>query len=394
MTAASLMAAAIVPITPSKVLAQDPAAAEPAIMQSSAYTLYMATARRQKRRIFPTLVSISATSVDQRQAKRQTVIRFRRSAGRENRGQAMEAMRFCAINSPVSSHGQPSIEVTYTAKDRLRDGLTPGLAIAILSDSLIRNVPIDKNSVFAAAINSTGQLQRISDCSNLLDGLARRGHNSVYLSTDNRKALEDIYLEKGPTVLVDYEFFLCDTVEEVRRIVAEDRSAEVAEALDKFAKFRSAVRANPSVMRHRKTPSLLKQVLAAIPNHASAEMLLKYLSNSAKKHISLEHSYSLVMRAYDDFMPTNNTFMRRKEGRSLVGDAAIDELRRVRPRLHAGARDFCDALLSLHQFVERNIERENYPNSLTEEYSERLAAVDRTKVDLETSDALEEDRLL
>ncbi|MEO0415312.1 MAG: S16 family serine protease [Verrucomicrobiota bacterium] len=189
------------------------------------------------------------------------------------------------------------VEFAFQDKYIMKDGDSAGLACGLLSESLITGNPINSKFTCTGAIRANGDVKAIGGVLAKLRGAQKFGSEVVVVPLENKAALTDMVLLGQAADIVKMQVFTAATFDEAWQLARLDRSEDITQTLDEFTKLQAQFTRTDvlSVARLPENQELLKRVLEKMPNHASAELLLKSTQGDIDRVLSFNGSVEEFM---------------------------------------------------------------------------------------------------
>lgn len=238
-----------------------------------------------------------------------------------------------------------TIEFAFEDKYGDKDGPSAAVACALMLDTLRTGNEIDPNFAVTGDMNADGSVQPVGGVPDKIRGAANRSCTYVAVPINAEKSLSDALLMDGPKPFWEIQVFTIATFDDALALASTKKSAQLQEALTKFAEVQKVLTAtpNPALLKNPKVQERLRAVLAAAPNCVSAKMMLAYGMDRMAKTLSLGGSLDQIGKAA-------STLMKHTKSPKPTGVEAdmlattLSELTRIRIKLDPRTIPFADSI--------------------------------------------------
>jgi hypothetical protein len=279
-----------------------------------------------------------------------TRIRFNQAVGPLMMGALTEVERFHSIRHDGIPRGH-EITIGFEERTSMKDGPSAAVACALLLESIISGVELDRNFAVTGDMNADGAVQPVGGIDGKVRGSVTARCTHVGIPIENQNSISDIFLMGGVQEMCKIQIFTIETFEEALRLAkgAESRDTELAEAMALFSEVAGVVgrRGGETMVSNPHVVNRLRRILEIAPNHYSAELLLRSGVGSAPTHLSLSGSFVALDRC---IKPMNAV----RESRDFASKIeplkdSILNLRRMRNQLDPRTKDISDNLEDLYE---------------------------------------------
>ena len=234
---------------------------------------------------------LTATYLKSGDGYHQRGLRFNQSVGQYMKGSLPEIANYMEVRHG-DWIGEGVIEFAFQEKQSLKDGDSAGVACGLLLESLVTGTRMDEKFACTGALNVDGSVQPIGGVVAKLRGAHKVGCELVAIPFANRYALSDLTVLGEASILAKMQVFVVKEFEGALALAREDRTEEVESALTKFSGLQAqfAKEGVMNVLRTKEAQATLQEVLAAIPDHASARLMLSAAQGRLPKRLSLNGS--------------------------------------------------------------------------------------------------------
>jgi hypothetical protein len=198
-------------------------------------------------------------------------------------------------------HGWPQgqkLQITFSDKPSPSELNPSTLAAALALDSMLRNYDIDPSYAAIGWIQEDGTVEPVGSIPERMLGASRAQVARVVVPEKNYEQLSDYLLGQGMDAFVSTQVFTVKDFNEAGVLAVRNLDPKVQEVVKLFTSLQrtlASARGNIGLLRTEGTQNLLKTVLAAAPNHASAQILLDWGSGK-KATMSFDGSVDVIDR--------------------------------------------------------------------------------------------------
>lgn len=185
-----------------------------------------------------------------------------------------------------------TINVRFEDPDTLTDGPSAGTAISLLLESLFTGEALDPEFACTGGITPNGKVTKIGGVAAKIRGATRRDCKIVGVPEGNAAGVADNLVLHGIDQLLNIQIFSMADIEEARAISREKKDPGVQEALEDFTAVASIIEEKGEKMvKNAAVQKKLEDVVAKMPNHLSAKLLLDFAKGKAPSSLSLGGSF-------------------------------------------------------------------------------------------------------
>jgi hypothetical protein len=258
-------------------------------------------------------------------------------------------------------HGWPQgqkLQITFSDKPSPSELNPATLAAALALDSMLRNYDIDPSYAAIGWIQEDGSVEPVGSIPERMLGASRAQVARVVVPEKNYEQLSDYLLSQGMGAFVSTQVFTVKNFNEAGVLAVKNLDPNVGDAIKLFGSLQKTLafnQGNVAFLRTEGTQTLLKTVLAAAPNHASAQILLDW-GTGKKATMSFDGSVdvidrraAMIIRAFR--AKTQDALKTKRE------DAAqeVATIRFVYERLEPRARPYAAALWRFGDLLQKNL---------------------------------------
>lgn len=222
--------------------------------------------------------TVNATALTER-GQEDLLFTFNQEVGPMMGGCLEEVIKFLRLRYESHPEKIPTgykIELGFQDKYVPKDGPSAATAFTLLLDSLFSGEQIDENFACTGDMTADGMVQKIGGAAAKIRGATKRGCKIVGIPVDNGKEIGDVLLLDGIQQLLDIQIFTLTDFDEAYAVSRAEKSEKVKKTLEMFKAIADVVnRDGESVLGNPKVQEKLEAVLAEMPNHLSAQLLLQ-----------------------------------------------------------------------------------------------------------------------
>lgn len=229
------------------------------------------------------------------------VFTFNQDVGSMMNGCLEEVIKFLRVRYDAQPEKIPNgyrIELGFQDKYVPKDGPSAATLFTLVLDSLFTGNELDEGFACTGDITADGMVQKIGGTSGKIRGATKRGCKIVGIPLGNGKEVSDVLLMDGPDQLLNIQIFTMKNFDEAYAISSKTKSAAVQVVLDSFAKIAEVVKAKgPDTIKHPEVQKRLAAIVAKMPNHLSAKLLLEYAKGTNPKVLTIGGSFKEIQGA-------------------------------------------------------------------------------------------------
>jgi hypothetical protein len=258
-------------------------------------------------------------------------------------------------------HGWPKgqkLQITFSDKPSPSELNPATLAAALALDSILRNYDIDPSYAAIGWIQEDGSIEAVGSIPERMLGAIRAQVARVVVPEKNYAQLSDYLLSQGMGAFVSTQVFTAKNFNEAGVLALKTLEPNVAEVVKLFNSLQKTLAfsaGNVAILRTEGTQTLLKKVLEAAPNHASAQILLDW-GTGKKATMSFDGSVDVIDRRAANiiraFRAKTQDALKTKP-QDLATEMAT--IRFVYERLEPRARQYAAALSRYGDILQKNI---------------------------------------
>ncbi len=244
--------------------------------------------------------SVNATALREKEVEG-LLFTFNQEVGGMMGGCLEEVIKFLRIRYDASPDKIPSgyrIELGFQDKYVPKDGPSAATLFTLVLDSLFTGGELDEGFACTGDITADGMVQKIGGTSGKIRGATKRGCKIVGIPAGNAKEVADVLLMDGPDQLLNIQIFTMKNFDEAYAISCKTKSTDVQAVLDSFIKIADVVKAKGhDILKHPEVQKRLGAIVAKMPNHLSAKLLLEYARGTNPKILSIGGSFKELQGA-------------------------------------------------------------------------------------------------
>ncbi len=288
---------------------------------------------------------MTATRIRDLKDDGELAIRFNQKVGKSMETAAKEVEKFHLLRHGGKGTGA-AVEIGFAEKYSTKDGPSAAVACALLGESILTGVELDRDFAVTGDMNADGEVQPVGGVAGKIRGAINSDLSIIAIPASSLNVLSDSAAMGDFETFRDIQIFSVSTFEEALAIAkAEDlRDAEMSESLRTFEEVQEVLSqdggerwlANPHV--HER----LRKVISLTPNHQSATFLLLQGLGQAPQSLSLSGSFLEIYKAVRPVREALETGEIPEDTEGL--SHSMFDLRRIRPKLDPRTRGCADAL--------------------------------------------------
>ena len=245
------------------------------------------------------------------------------------------------------------VSIVFQDRDQRVDGPSAGTAMALMLDSLFSGEKLDGGFACTGGITPNGKVTSIGGVAAKIRGATRRKCTIVGVPEGNAKGVNDILVLDGLQQLLNIQVFTMKDMDEARALSRAEKDKDVQTTLDDFKSVADVIAdQGEAALKNTRVQERLEEVLKAMPNHISAQLLLDHIRGEAPERLSVGGSFHEIdSRSSAVFSRVQRTMFREKfsdadEARSAAEDAS-EELEELNGKVHEKFEAYHRAALDL-----------------------------------------------
>ncbi len=245
------------------------------------------------------------------------------------------------------------VSIVFQDRDQRVDGPSAGTAMALMLDSLFSGEKLDGGFACTGGITPNGKVTSIGGVAAKIRGATRRKCTIVGVPEGNAKGVNDILVLDGLQQLLNIQVFTMKDMDEARALSRAEKDKDVQTTLDDFKSVADVIAdQGEAALKNTRVQERLEEVLKAMPNHISAQLLLDHIRGEAPERLSVGGSFHEIdSRSSAVFSRVQRTMFREKfsdaaEARSAAEDAR-EELEELDDKIHEKFEAYHRAALDL-----------------------------------------------
>jgi len=245
------------------------------------------------------------------------------------------------------------VSIVFQDRDQRVDGPSAGTAMALMLDSLFSGEKLDGGFACTGGITPNGKVTSIGGVAAKIRGATRRKCTIVGVPEGNAKGVNDILVLDGLQQLLNIQVFTMKDMDEARALSRAEKDKDVQTTLDDFKSVADVIAdQGEAALKNTRVQERLEEVLKAMPNHISAQLLLDHIRGEAPERLSVGGSFHEIdSRSSAVFSRVQRTMFREKfsdadEARSAAEDAS-EELEELDGKIHEKFEAYHRAALDL-----------------------------------------------
>ena len=254
------------------------------------------------------------------------------------------------------------VSIVFQDRDQRVDGPSAGTAMALMLDSLFSGEKLDGGFACTGGITPNGKVTSIGGVAAKIRGATRRKCTIVGVPEGNAKGVNDILVLDGIQQLLDIQVFTMKVMDEARALSRAEKDKDVQSTLDDFKSVADVIAdQGEAALKNTRVQERLEEVLKAMPNHISAQLLLDHIRGEAPERLSVGGSFHEIdSRSSAVFSRVQRMMFRGKlsegaETRSAAEDAR-KELEELDGKVHEKFEEYHRATIGICRTIEEGIE--------------------------------------
>ena len=276
-------------------------------------------------------------------------VAFNQDVGEMMDAATREVVKFINVRHDELPEGY-RVELAFADKYSPKDGPSAAVATALLVNSILTGEDINPDFAVTGDMNATGAVRPVGGVMSKVRGASKKC-GLVAVPVQNVTSIQDAYIIEGIKYLSAIQIFSIKTFDEAHAIAGKQKP-EVKKAIAEFKEVQKALKRNPKYIYNAKVQAKLKLVLDAMPNHVSADLLLKHGMKNGPKKLSLSGSLVAVDTASVDFvkMLDNRSFMNNAGNRDVLY-RFISDLRKLKLKVAPRTKAYCSSYIKLAEYI-------------------------------------------
>lgn len=242
------------------------------------------------------------------------------------------------------------VELAFADKYTPKDGPSAAVAAALLVNSILTGEDINPDFAVTGDMNATGEVRPVGGVMSKVRGASKKC-GLVAVPVQNITSIHDAYIIEGISFLSAIQIFSIKTFDQAHAIAGK-QTPQVEKAIADFSAVQKVLKKNPKYIYNHKVKAKLRSVLRSMPNHLSADLLLKHGMNKGPKKLSLSGSIVAIDTASADFLEMlDNQSFTTNAGNNDVLYRFISDLRKLKLKLDPRTKEYCDSYIKLAEYI-------------------------------------------
>lgn len=187
------------------------------------------------------------------------------------------------------------VDLTFGDPDQMIDSLSAEAGMCLVIDSLFAGRALDEKFGITGNVSPEGKFEPVGGIAGKIHAASEAGCRIVGIPRGNTQGVADFLLQFGLKEFVGVQIFSFETLDDVYSVASKDRRPEVRQAVAQFDKISQVVSSKGKAsLKDTGLISQLKEVVAKMPNHQSAHLLLELAGGKEPKSFSEAASFHLI----------------------------------------------------------------------------------------------------
>ena len=334
---------------------------------------------------------------------------FNQEVGRMMAGSLEEVVKFLRVRYDSTPTKIPSgyrIELGFQDKYVPKDGPSAATLFTLVLDSLFSGEELDDGFACTGDITADGMVQKIGGTSGKIRGATKRGCKVVGIPEGNGKEVSDVLLMDGPMQLLNIQIFTMKDFAQAHAISRKTKSTEVQAVLESFTKIAEVVKAKGmDTLKNPEVQKRLDGIVAKMPNHLSAKLLLEFGKGTNSKMLSIGGSFKEIQGASSGiFRQASNLIYRSRGGdddkapeikitdeQQKEAKESIATLKKLEANIDPRLKSFTEVVVSACEAYANGPKKDEKAKEFTERLKEAMEKVQNAQAKLQKDpDIMEE----
>jgi hypothetical protein len=334
---------------------------------------------------------------------------FNQEVGKMMGGSLEEVVKFLRVRYEPTPDKIPSgfrIELGFQDKYVPKDGPSAATLFTLVLDSLFSGEELDDGFACTGDITADGMVQKIGGTAGKIRGATKRGCKVVGIPEGNGKEVSDVLLMDGPEQLLNIQVFTMKNFEEAHAISRKKKSSDVQAVLDSFSKIAEVVKSKGfDTLKNAEVQKRLDGIVAKMPNHLSAKLLLEFGKGTNSKVLSIGGSFKEIQGASSGIFRQASMLIYRMRGddddkdpeikisddQKKEAKESIDTLKKLEANIDPRLKDFTEVVVTACQAYADGPKKDEKAKEFTERLKEAMEKVQNAQAKLQKDpDIMEE----
>lgn len=326
---------------------------------------------------------------------------FNQEVGGMMAGCLDEVVKFLRVRYEPTPDKIPNgyrIELGFQDKYGGKDGPSAATLFTLVLDSLFSGEEIDEGFACTGDITADGMVQKIGGTSGKIRGATKRGCKIVGIPEGNGKEVSDVLLMDGPLQLLNIQIFTMRDFAQAHAISRKTKSTEVQAVLDSFTKIAEVVKAKGmDTLKMAEVQKRLDGIVAKMPNHLSAKLLLEFGKGTNPKVLSIGGSFKEIQGASSGIFRQASMLIYRTRGgddekapeikiteeQQKEAKESIATLKKLEANIDPRLKDFTEVVVSACEAYANGPKKDEKAKEFTERLKEAMEKVQNSQAKLQ-----------
>ncbi len=326
-----------------------------------------AAVKRQKARVTGLLVQelsssnyaasasgLSAVVIPEETHPEKALLRFNQTVGPMMVKSLAEVKKLMAVRHGIWPTTQV-VDIGFDEKYTPKDGPSAAVACGLLLDSMLADYDLDPSFAVTGDVNADGLVQPVGGVADKLRAAVQRKCTVVAIPAACEQQVIDSLVVSGPALAARTQILGMQTFDDAVSYGKTRRDSKVTVAMTRFQALQTQLLAGSTGISARiNSPQVhdeLQAILAELPQHLSAKLLLMVAERRLPTRLSTRGSLDLIDERAGFIIQAVKT---PTSADSLAADLlanALSRLRQVRPTFDPRILPYADALANFGQIV-------------------------------------------
>ena len=212
------------------------------------------------------------------------------------------------------------VSISFADKFSPKDGPSASLAVAMLLDSLVDDIDFQTGVAVTGDLTSDGKVRPIGGLDAKLRAAKKAGCAIICFPIDNAGEIDDIIVDGEIANLLGLQAIAVNHLDDALAVAKLEKDEDIASAIRTVDELLAAAREKGgAVLKSEESMEKLKKVLEVLPNHITAQVLVRYASGQLPNRYSILGS---LVRLEEAMAELSETFGDLDRG----GESALNEI--------------------------------------------------------------------
>lgn len=235
-----------------------------------------------------------------------------------------------------------------------------GAAAAILLEAIGTGRVLDSDAAILGGVGDKGQITAVSRLATRLRTLEGATPSVIGVPMVSEVEVRDLALMSELEVLAKFQIVSLVTLDDARAITAKERPEKIDKAFKLFASVTTAAATKPvsSLIKNPTFVQRLQEIVALMPNHLSARLILLAAYGKVPGTITYATSRQAILKAIKPFVNVTSTNRPAKEIQTVATEGG-NVLLRLQPKAHPDVARYLAAMKAYLRAVNNLLDIQN-----------------------------------